>query len=68
MYSLPSDTSLMKSKIMGWAEHAEYKQDEESFCLMYQLNVLGIHGITDVTLLPSCFGMTVPSSGNLREA
>jgi hypothetical protein len=41
----------MKLKIMGWAEHAVYEQDEESFHLMYQLNVLKVHSITVVTLL-----------------
>jgi hypothetical protein len=41
----------MKLKIMGWAEHAVYEKDEESFHLMYQLNVLTVHGITVVALL-----------------
>ena len=36
---------------MGWAEHAVYEQGEESFHLMYQLNVLTVYGITVVALL-----------------
>jgi hypothetical protein len=50
--SLPSDTRLMKLKVMGWAEHAMYEQYEESFHPIYQLNVLTVHGIIVVTLLP----------------
>jgi len=45
--SSPADMRLMKLKIMGWAEHAVYEQDEESLYLMY----LTVHGITVVTLL-----------------
>jgi len=45
----------MKLKIMGWAEHAVYEQGEESFHLLYQLNVLTVHGVTVVTLLQHVF-------------
>jgi hypothetical protein len=41
----------MNLKTMGWAERAVYERDDECFHPMSQLNVLTVHGITDVTVL-----------------